>query len=107
MIDSKTGEQVDVQIKAGGQTVNLTGRQLHMAAEGMGRFEGVGRETVFSESHAINEGAEVLEVTLETCGNARVPVVSVDAPEEMTPREAELLKGMIDRVLKCAKVTKP
>jgi len=102
-----TPEDVDtvmdgtIEIEAGGRRVEVTAQQLEMAAEGMGRFQGVARRTILQETQEAD--GEELRVLLEVCGREALSL-SFEAPDRMTMHQADVLRGMLDRAVKAAKV---
>lgn len=109
-VDRETGEVVE--ISAGGRSVRMTAEQLERAAEsdgqlqlpgrGMGRFGGLTWRTIHEEwqlgvrLHAVTQRADA----------AFEPTYSITiqaAPERLSPYEAGILRGMLDRALKAVK----
>ncbi len=97
-VDTQTGEVIE--FRSGERVAQTTPEQLHMLAEGMGRFENVPKRTVLVETQ--NVGGNALCVTLEVVKGPAF-CVSIEAPDTMTVYEAETLRGMLDRAVKAAK----
>lgn len=60
-------------------------------------------KVVFQERQRVGGGQEIV-VQTDLRGRNEVEAITICAPEVMTPKQADILKGMLDRAVKAAKV---